>query len=96
MLSDQKTNDTIIYQNVIQLIESKFPKKQAALVSQFAEYFCAGISSSDFEYKNANELYAPIVSLWNYMQEFKSDCMVRVFTSHGDCNPPSYPHAVEN
>ncbi|WP_196140525.1 NAD-glutamate dehydrogenase [Aliikangiella sp. G2MR2-5] len=87
MSIEQKTHDTILFKNVIELIESKFNKTQAALVSQFAHYFCAGISSIDFEYKNANELYAPIVSLWNYMQDSVSECDIRVYTpdfeSHG-------------
>ncbi|MCW8879602.1 MAG: NAD-glutamate dehydrogenase, partial [Kangiellaceae bacterium] len=80
MSIEQKTHDTILFKNVIKLIESKFSKKQAQLVSQFAHYFCAGISSTDFEYQNANELYAPIVSLWNYMQSCDQECDVRVYT----------------
>ena len=80
MSIEQKAHDTILYKNVIKLIESKFSKRQAALVSQFASYFCAGISSTDFEFKNDNELYAPIVSLWNYMQNADNECSVRVFT----------------
>lgn len=87
MSIEQKTHDTILFKNVIKLIESKFSKRQSALVSQFAHYFCAGISSTDFEFKNANELYAPIVSLWNYMQSCEGDSNVRVYTpdfeSHG-------------
>ncbi|TQV81514.1 NAD-glutamate dehydrogenase [Aliikangiella coralliicola] len=80
MSIEQKTHDTILFKNVVKLIQSKFSKKQAELVSQFAHYFCAGISSIDFEYKNANELYAPIVSLWNYMQACSEECDVRVYT----------------
>ena len=80
MSIEQKTHDTILFKNVVKLIESKFSKKQAELVSQFAHYFCAGISTIDFEYKNANELYAPIVSLWNYMQACSEECDVRVYT----------------
>ncbi len=80
MSIEQKTYDTILFKNVIKLIESKFSAKQAKLVSQFAHYFCAGISSVDFDYKNANELYAPIVSLWNYMQNCDQECDVRVYT----------------
>jgi len=80
MSIEQKTHDTILFKNLIKLIEAKFTKRQAALVSQFAHSFCAGISSVDFEFKNANELYAPIVSLWNYMQDCQDDCHVRVFT----------------
>ena len=80
MSIEQKTYDTILFKNVIELIESKFSKNQAKLVSQFAHYFCAGISSIDFEYSSANELYAPIVSLWNYMQDCKEECDVRVYT----------------
>ncbi|TQV76587.1 NAD-glutamate dehydrogenase [Aliikangiella marina] len=87
MSIEQKTHDTILYKNVIKLIESKFSKRQAELVTQFASYFCSGISSTDFEFKNDNELYAPIVSLWNYMQNCDNECSVRVFTpefeSHG-------------
>ena len=80
MSIEQKIHDTILFKNVIKLIESKFSKKKAALVSSFAHYFCAGISSVDFEYKNANDLYAPIVSLWNYMQSNDSGNKVRVYT----------------
>lgn len=87
MSIEQKTHDSILFKNVIKLIESKFSKRQSELVSQFAHYFCAGISSTDFEFKSANELYAPIVSLWNYMQNCSGDSNVRVYTpdfeSHG-------------
>ncbi len=82
MSIEQKSHDSVLFKNVISLIDSKFSHKQAALVSQFAHYFCSGISSTDFEFKNANELYAPIVSLWNYMQSNTQeiDSEVRVFT----------------
>ena len=94
MSIEQKTHDTILFKNVIELIESKFSKTQAKLVSQFAHYFCAGISSIDFEYTNANELYAPIVSLWNYMQDCEQESDVRVYTPEFETHGWHSKHTV--
>ncbi|WP_444997987.1 NAD-glutamate dehydrogenase [Aliikangiella sp. IMCC44359] len=80
MTIEQKMYDSILFKNLIKLIEHKFSKKQTELVSLFAHYFCAGISSTDFDFKNENELYASIVSLWSYMQSSKDECSVRVYT----------------
>jgi glutamate dehydrogenase len=94
MSIEQKTLDTVLYKNVIKLIDSKFTKKKAALISQFAHYFCAGISSSDLEFKSANELYAPIVSLWNFMQDSNGECNVRVYTPELETNGWTSKHTV--
>jgi len=87
MSVDHKTHDSILFKNVVKLIESKFSKRRAELISRFARYFSTGISSSDFDYSNANELYAPIISLWNFMQDSPGECALRVYTpdfeSHG-------------
>jgi len=95
MSIEQKTLDTVLYKNVIKLIESKFSKRKAALISEFAHYFCAGISSSDFEYNNINELYAPIVSLWNFMDNSSAlECDLRVYTPELENNGWQSRHTV--
>ncbi|MDH5433683.1 MAG: NAD-glutamate dehydrogenase [Gammaproteobacteria bacterium] len=87
MSIEQKIYGSTLFKNLIALIDSKFSKKKAEMVGKFAHHFCAGISSSDFEYKNEDELYAPIVSLWNFMQADQASNEVRVynptFESHG-------------
>jgi len=80
MLNSQNPQDSVLFRNVLKLIESKFRKKQAALVSEFARYFCTNITSGDVEFKTANDLYSPIVSLWQYLQDTSSGNDIRVYS----------------
>jgi glutamate dehydrogenase len=80
MSLEYKTLDSILFKDVIKLINAKFSKKNAALMTQFAQYFCTSISTNDFEYKSADDLYAAIVSIWQYMQSCHQQNNVRVYT----------------
>ncbi len=80
MLKSKKPHDSILFKNVLSLIESKFSKKQAALVTEFARYFCTNVTTGDAEYRTANDLYSPIVSLWRFTQENASGNEVRVYS----------------
>ncbi|MEE4246850.1 MAG: NAD-glutamate dehydrogenase, partial [Kangiellaceae bacterium] len=78
----------VLLENVIKLIKSKFSKSQAEVVSQFARYFYGSISPADLVGRAANDVYASVVSLWNYLQADTDDAIcVRVFNpefeSHG-------------
>jgi len=80
MLNSTSPHENVLFKNVLELIGSKFSKRQAALVSDFARYFCTNITAGDAEFKTANELYSPIVSLWQYIQENKSEQCLRVYS----------------
>jgi len=80
MLNSNNPHDSVLFKNVIKLINSKFRKRQAALVSDFARYFCTNITSGDVEFRTANDLYSPIVSLWRFTQENKSGNSIRVYS----------------
>lgn len=80
MLNSTKPHETVLFKNVIKLIESKFRKRQAALVVEFARYFCTNITAGDVEFKTANDLYSPIVSLWRFTQENESAHNIKVYS----------------
>ncbi|WP_144393407.1 NAD-glutamate dehydrogenase [Pleionea sediminis] len=78
----------VLLENVIKLIESKFKKEQANVVSRFAQFFYGSISPEDLNDRAANDLYASVLSLWNFINQGASDDVcVRVvnpeFESHG-------------
>jgi len=54
MQNNKTQNDSVLFKNLLKLIDSKFRKRQALLVSEFARYFCANITSGDIEFKDAN------------------------------------------
>jgi len=80
MLNSKAPHESVLFKNVIKLIESKFSKRQASLVTEFARYFCTNITAGDVEFKTANDLYSPIVSLWRFTQENESANCVRVYS----------------
>lgn len=94
MSIEQKTYESTVFKSVIKLIESKFSKSDARLISQFAHYFCAGISNADYEHKNEDDLYASIISLWNYMQNYTNECDVRVMTPNLEIHGWQSKHTV--
>ncbi|PHS14031.1 MAG: NAD-glutamate dehydrogenase [Kangiella sp.] len=61
--------DSVLFKSVLKLIESKFSKKDSAIVSEFARYFCMNISDGDIEQKTATDLYSLIVSLWRFITQ---------------------------
>jgi len=78
----------VLLENVITLIKSKFKKTQADTVSRFAQYFYGSISPEDLNDRAASDLYASVLSLWNFLhKDANEDVCVRVFNpefeSHG-------------
>ncbi|MCP3672955.1 MAG: NAD-glutamate dehydrogenase, partial [Gammaproteobacteria bacterium] len=50
------------------IINRKLSKTQAALVTRFSKHFYNSVSEADLIDRNAEELYASILSLWNFSQ----------------------------
>jgi len=94
MSSVKNVQDTVLFKNVVKLIKSKYKPAQAELVSQFARYFCSAISVDEIEYKNANELYSPIVSLWNFMLESEGKVAIRAINPDFETHGWHSPHTV--
>jgi len=80
MQNNKTQNDSVLFKNLLKLINSKFGKRQATLVSEFARYFCTNITAGDVEFKDASDLYSPIVSLWRFIQENESNTCLRVYS----------------
>ena len=80
MPNNKTQKDSVLFKNVLKLIDSKFRKRQAALVSEFARYFCTNITSGDVEFRDASDLYSPIVSLWRFIQDNKKAQCIRVYS----------------
>ncbi|MBV1908508.1 MAG: NAD-glutamate dehydrogenase [Kangiellaceae bacterium] len=80
MLKSNNSQDSVLFKNVLKQIDSKFRKRQAALVAEFARYFCTNITSGDVEFRSASDLYSPIVSLWRFTQESQTGNRVRVYS----------------
>ncbi len=94
MLKSKNPHESVLFKNVLKLIESKFRKKQAALVSEFARYFCTNITAGDVEFKTANDLYSPIVSLWQFTQENQSAQSLRVYSPELETQGWQTKHSV--
>lgn len=94
MLNSTNPQDTVLFKNVLKLIESKFSKKQAGLVSEFARYFCTNVTSGDVEFRTANDLYSPIVSLWRITQETISENRLKVYSPELENDGWHSPHTV--
>ncbi|NVJ59292.1 MAG: NAD-glutamate dehydrogenase [Gammaproteobacteria bacterium] len=78
----------VLLENVIKLIKAKFKKSQAETVSRFAQYFYGSIAPDDLTERSASDLYASVLSLWNFLhKDANEDVCVRVFNpefeSHG-------------
>ena len=80
MQNSRTQKDSVLFKNVLKLIDSKFRKRQAALVSEFARYFCTNITTGDVKFKDACDLYSPIVSLWRFIQDNKNAKFIRVYS----------------
>lgn len=80
MIAKQKQLDSAKYAELIQLIQCKFSKTQASLITRYAEFFCVSMDESDFELKSVSELYSAITSLWNYIGDFQAECEIRIYS----------------
>ncbi|MCP4412438.1 MAG: NAD-glutamate dehydrogenase, partial [Gammaproteobacteria bacterium] len=58
----------VLLEKVIKIINKKLSKTQAKLVSEFSKHFYNSVSESDLIDRSAEELYASILSLWNFSQ----------------------------
>ena len=75
----------VLLEKVIRLINRKFESEQAATVSDFARFFYGSIAAEDFNDRKANELYASVLSLWNFIQSAsQNDQRVQVFNPEID------------
>ncbi len=68
MTSQTTVKSSVLLEKVIQIIDKKLSKTQAILVSEFSRNFYNSVSEIDLQNKNAEELYASILSLWNFSQ----------------------------
>ncbi len=78
----------VLLENVIKMINSKFEKNEAQTVGRFAQFFYGSIAPEDLNNRAANDIYASVLSLWNFLQRDSDDSVcVRVFNpefeSHG-------------
>ncbi|MCO7222983.1 NAD-glutamate dehydrogenase [Pleionea sp. CnH1-48] len=88
MARSVEEHQPVLLENVIKLINSKFEPAQAETVSDFARFFYGSISAEDLNERAASDLYASVLSLWNFLQSSSEEpVLVRVFNpdfeSHG-------------
>ena len=57
-----------LLEKVKKIIDKKLTKGQAKLVSEFSQHFYNSVSESDLIDRSGEELYASILSLWNFSQ----------------------------
>ncbi|RLA04530.1 MAG: NAD-glutamate dehydrogenase, partial [Gammaproteobacteria bacterium] len=58
----------VLLEKVTSLLNRKLSKSQAKLVSEFSKNFYNSVSEADLIDRNPEELYASILSLWNFSQ----------------------------
>jgi len=58
----------VLLDKVIKIIDKKLSKEQAKLLTEFSKHFYNSVSENDLTDRNAEELYASILSLWNFSQ----------------------------
>lgn len=80
MLKSKNPQVTALFKSVLNHIDSKFGKKQAPLVRDFARYFCTNITTGDVEFKSPVDLYSPIISLWKFTEQHASENYVKVYS----------------
>ncbi len=80
MSAKQLDKSSVLIDKVIALIESKLPKAQAQKVATFATDFYSSVSMDDLSDRIPSDLYASILSLWNFIQKKgKYGSKLRVF-----------------
>ncbi len=88
MSTQAKDNSSVLIDKVIELIQNKLPKVQAKQLANFARDFYSSVSMDDLENRIPSDLYASILSLWNFIQQkSKTGSKLRVmnpdFEKHG-------------
>ena len=83
-----KDKSSVLIDKVIDLIESKLPKTEAKQLAKFARDFYGSVSMDDLADRIPSDLYASILSLWNFIQQKgKTGSKLRVmnpdFEKHG-------------
>ncbi len=69
-MADRTSNKLpVLLSKVTKLIEKKLSKSQAKLVTQYSQHFYNSVSEADLLTRNSEELYASILSLWNFNQK---------------------------
>ncbi|MBE1301660.1 MAG: NAD-glutamate dehydrogenase [Alteromonadaceae bacterium] len=75
-----KTPNSVLLDNVYQLIKSKVDKQNSELVEQFARILFQNIPKEDLENRNDSDLYGAALSLWNEFFVFDSGkAFIRAF-----------------
>ncbi len=75
-----KTPNSVLLDNVYQLIKTKVDKPHNELVEQFARILFQNIPKEDLHNRNDSDLYGAALSLWNEFSQFDSDnTSIRVF-----------------
>ncbi|PIP81230.1 MAG: NAD-glutamate dehydrogenase, partial [Gammaproteobacteria bacterium CG22_combo_CG10-13_8_21_14_all_40_8] len=70
---------SVLIDNVVEIIYSKLDKAQAKQVECFTRYFYGSIGVEDISNRLPGELYASILSLWNFIQKpLATGCKLRV------------------
>ena len=73
------SNTSKLLENVQQICDQKFSKKQAELVKQFSQLIYSSVSEYEFSERTAEEYFDSISSLWGFIQDFDGSSKVRVF-----------------
>ena len=68
MIDRAPLKSPVLLEKVTKIINRKLSKTQAALVTRFSKHFYNSVSEADLIDRNAEELYASILSLWNFSQ----------------------------
>ena len=73
------SNTSKLLENVQQICDQKFSKKQAELVKQFSQLIYSSVSEYEFSERTAEEYFDSISSLWGFIQDFDGSSKVKVF-----------------
>ncbi len=86
---------SVLIDKVLKLIEAKLPKVQAKKVTTFAKDFYGSVSMDDLADRIPSDLYASILSLWNFIQQKgKYGSKLRVFNPDFETHGWQSKHTV--
>ncbi len=60
---------SVLIDNVVELIHGKLDKNQSTLVEHFTRHFYGSIGVDDIANRLPSDLYASVLSLWNFIQK---------------------------
>jgi len=69
MPTNTTDSSSVLLERVNKIIFKKLSKTQANLVSQFSQNFYSSVAEADLVKRSADELYASILSQWNFCQQ---------------------------